>query len=339
MKFFFLVAIFLFISIEHGLAFTMVIPSMGTCVREADVIVKGTFAVDNGTVVFYVTSTIKGAYTPQQRIPVTKYKEDIFFNLNRFVSEFQTKECVVLGTKQDDGILLCWSPFSVWPHGLTGYGPMFETVESCMDFITAILAYEKLEQRDPQMCAKNLIRDIKDDKRRPFAFAYLDSYQDTTTWRRALGVDEDLRDDVLRVVAMHIVTRHLDDKWTFDHVRSLSSSMPKSIMLPYFMKIASSEGSQKEAARSRLPPMVNLPLKETEYETTEARALEMIPMFQQLDAKKSIHLFDSPNEELANSASLLFSTIFNEPAPKGMTRAKEKAFWQTKIIKEKARWE
>jgi len=322
-------------------ALTIGVPSEGTCVRQAGIIVKGMFSADGD---FLVTSTFKGQYKPQQRIPATKIRGD-----RLDFSEHQGKECIILGMKQDDGILLQWSWASAWPYRhqslLAENSPMFGEMEFCTAFITAILDYEKLEQRDPQALATRLIQDVQNGQQRPFALAYLDSYQDTKTWRKVFGENEDLRDDVIRIVAAHIVTRHVDDGWTFHHMLSFSP-VTRSITLPYFLKIAKGESEQAQRAvlgllcliasfslvvtdpDGTIKPRV---LDAKDFEAIKAQAQEKLPMFQQLDAKKNIHLFDSPNEAIAGSASLVFSTIFNEPAPKNMTRAQEKAFWQAKI--------
>jgi len=207
---------------------------------------------------------------------------------------------------------------------------MFGKIESCTTFITAIIDYEKLEQRDPQELATRLIQDVQDRKHRPFALAYLNSEPDNSGTRvNFFGGNVSLYDDVVRIVTTHIVTRHVDDEWTFKHMCRLGT--PPSITLPYFLKIANGKGEQAEKALWRLRSILHFPYGTGDLDAIKAQAQEDIPIFQQLDAKRNIHLFDSPNEAIAGSASLVFSTIFNEPAPKNMTRAQEKAFWQAKI--------
>ena len=162
---------------------------------------------------------------------------------------------------------------------------------------------------------------------------YLDSYQDNVTKKQALGADNALRNDVLRVVTAHIVKHHVDDDWTFEHMLRLGALGSATYL--YLIKIANMEGPKAEEARGRIkimtPIFTRIPNGNQDFETIKNNMLSIIPKLREIDAKKSIHLFDSPNEAIAESASLVFSAIYDIPAPENMTRAEEKAFWQAKM--------
>ena len=182
------------------------------------------------------------------------------------------------------------------------------------------------------MLVKRLILDAQNEKQYLFALAYLDFRPfDSEAKQSIFARNLDLHNDTMRIVATHIVARHIDEEWIVECLKSLLPSLPRSIMAPYFLKIANEDDEKINKVLGRLRFILYLPHGDGDFDRIKNLVPEMLPALQKRDARNNIHLFDSPNEAVAESASFVFSMIYNIPKPENMTRAEEKAFWQAKM--------
>ena len=335
MNYFFCVATMLALGMHDTFGFSVYFPFFGTSVLEADSIVSGTLSATDESVSVHVTDSIKGTHKVHESVSLFKNPSDPYFNPTNFATKLNGEECLVFGYHHEGGMQLLWSQYAVWPQGITTGRPWLSSLEDCMAFVTAILEYESMGKIDESSLVKRLVQDLQTDARRLFALEYLESTPRINgVHQKVFGnepVNDDLRYDILRIAAAHIVKNQLFDDWTFMCVQRAYPVMPQTLMITYFKALVGKKGLHDEVARAQLRSIARLPPEIKDYATIESKINEMIPFYQQLDAKRNLRLFDSPHEAIAESASLVFSMIFNIPAPQNMTRAEEKVFWQTKM--------
>ena len=331
---------------------SILMPSLGGMVRQADTIVTGYFSSSESNVIFHVEASLKGKIQPFREIEITMegWGYGGLNKLSRFVAKIQHEPCVILGKDIDGRIKLPWYVYSIWPQGVQGVsrrGPARENVQTCEVFVRSFIEYDwLLAQQDEDQLVGRLLSDLEDIKRRSFVLEYLDSSRHISNSSPDIfPEDKEMERDLMSIVAAHISSRRIYDDWSVRCMLPLASGMPQSIILPYFLEVAATGSVQSDPALSRVKSSLRgrrrtlLESAGLSYDpgvSYDLAALsgivsKALPCLRAIDGRNNLHLFDARLDEVASAAPSVFSQIYDEPRPSGLSAHEEKRFWKNKV--------
>ena len=313
------------------------VPPLGSMVRQADTIVRGYFSFsEEGSVIFHVEASLKGGIQPFREIEITSVimGRSSAHNLPLFIAEkIQGKPCLVLGNDRNGQIDLPWYTSSIWTEGggISKEWSVSKDIHACEEFVRSIMEYDRLGQGDESQLARQLLSDLDDITRRSFVLGYVNS-------RPPIFLEDKVMEhDLLSVVAAHISSQRIYDDWSLRCMWFLAPRMPQSIIIPYLLEVAATGSVQQS----------DIALSEVKASLRGRRLLESgvsddlaalsgnvskaLPSLRAIDGRNNLHLFDARLDEVASAAPSVFSQIYDEPRPSGLSAHEEKRFWKNKV--------
>ena len=294
-------------------------PSPGALVVGADSVLSGRLAEDKSGV--FMRSGSDG----QDEVRVRAVPRSIFFDLRRLVRTLGGANCIVIGKKDESGILLEWGDYSVWPRGIVGAYPNLDTVEKCSAVIDNLLFYKRLSANDETQFCKVLIADSKTSGRDLAVILFLAS--DVPCWKGR----KQLWRDVVCAVGMQMLKNPAFEGARVDYAIAFSSFLPPSVSIPKLLDEARKGGTRGEKAKRAVLAMLRVRclLGHRDYSIDDINEIFKVNLSEltRNDAKRWVTLFDSSNQELREKAPLVFSMILNLPRPVGLTTEEERRHW------------
>lgn len=306
------------VSTVHGL--TLAVPSIGAQVADSEVIVIGSFSGNDADAIFVADECLYGQVSPGGRIKIVPSGKNTFFDLGFVVGSLQGKQCLLIGDKCNEGLLLPYDAGSIWPFSGHSYKGLVD-VKRCKEVVNLLLKYKRLAASSESELLQSLLADLRCVLGRMAATAFME--EDVQVWKNK----EELRQEIGILLGEKLSRLNIVDEATVRFFYTGMPSIPSSISMRYLYRVYSKGEECRDLSKMALESYV----KAHGYSSGQSISSELIESIVKRhivsDMEKCSTLLRSEHKEIRICVPKLFALICQQQRPKGISFDEEIAYW------------